>query len=80
MKTRVQSFIANKKVLWNEGMTVALAWFEDDTLIINKGTKIEHSLADNEKTISGILPLGALGLLIKQMEKERQQGNDRPNQ
>ena len=38
MKTRVQSFIANKKVLWNEGMTVALAWFEDDTLIINKGT------------------------------------------
>ena len=49
-------------------------------LVYSKGTKIEHSLPDNEKTISGILPLGALGLLIKQMEKERQQGNDRPNQ
>ena len=36
--TQVAKFISTKGVLWNEGKAVALAWFLDDDLIINKGT------------------------------------------
>ena len=38
MKSRVKDFIAIKTILWNDGMTVALAWFNNDVLVINNCT------------------------------------------
>lgn len=38
MGKRIEKFLLAKSILWNSGMTVALAWFEDNTIVINKGT------------------------------------------
>ena len=38
MEARIKLFLENRSILWNEGKTVALAWFERDELIISRNT------------------------------------------
>ena len=36
MEARIKLFLENRSILWNEGKTIALAWFERDALVISR--------------------------------------------
>ena len=58
MKARIKEFLGTKNVLWNEGKTVALAWFDNNVLVINKGT--------NTKIRNLIKELNVRGFTVKE--------------
>ena len=36
MEERIKLFLEKRSILWNEGKTIALAWFENDELVISR--------------------------------------------
>ena len=41
MKKNIERFLSAKSILWNEGKAVALAWFNEEKIVINKGTNLK---------------------------------------
>ena len=57
MEERIKLFLEKRSILWNEGKTIALAWFENDELVIsrNANEKIRKAIVNILKNWKNVI-------------------------